>query len=217
MSLPLNNKLSAGTFAKMLLDVGAVQLSPDEPFVWASGKVSPVYCDNRLTLSDSGIRRAIAHGMVALIEQEGWGPEVIAGTATAGIPHATLVADRLALPLVYVRSAPKGHGRGRQVEGKLREGQRVVIIEDLVSTGSSVCKVAQALREAGAIVEGMVAIFSYQLPEAEENLRQAQLPWRTLTNFDVLLQVAQQKGQLSPDSLKVLQEWRETPDQWNVT
>lgn len=198
-----------------LLAIGAVSLSPEKPFTWASGLRSPIYCDNRLTLSYPAVRRAISDGFVAALARHGLGPAVVVGTATAGIPHAAWLAERLDLPMAYVRSKPKEHGRGNQVEGRIEAGQGVVVVEDLVSTGLSSVGVVDALKAAGARVLAVLAIFSYGLPDAEAAFARAGVPLHTLTTFDTLLDVALSQNLLSPDLIESLRTWRHDPRSWS--
>lgn len=202
------------SLAHDLLRIGAVELRPGTPFTWASGLKSPIYCDNRLTLSEPEVRSRLADGFIALVEKHGWSPDVIAGTATAGIPHAAWLADRLNLPLVYVRSKPKGHGRGNQIEGRLRRGARVLLIEDLVSTGGSSLAAVEALRDAGAEVIATLAIFSYAFDRARTAFDEADVPLYTLTDYPALIEVARASGSLSEGEHSALQAWREDPDGW---
>ena len=162
--------------AKDLLAIEAVFLSPNEPFTWASGLKSPIYCDNRITMSYPKVRKAIAQGLAEKIKQAFPDVEVIAGTATAGIPHAAWVAEILDLPMVYIRSKAKDHGKGNQIEGRIFEGQKMVVIEDLISTGQSVLEATEAAKREGANVLGVTAIFTYELPAGEENFAKAELP-----------------------------------------
>ena len=201
--------------ASHLLDIGAVALSPDEPFTWASGLKSPIYCDNRLTMAYPPIRRDLTSGFARLIHEHHLAPEVIVGTATAGIPHAAWLAEHLDLPMAYVRSQPKGHGRGNQIEGKLEAGQRVVVVEDLVSTGMSSMAVVQAVREVGVEVAALLAIFSYGIPQATAQFTEADVPFYTLTDFDTLLEVAREQGVLSPEALRSLQAWQQDRFGWS--
>ena len=193
--------------AEALLSIGAVRFNPDEPFTWASGIKSPIYCDNRLTMSYPGVRKRIAEGLMELIRMEYPETEVIAGTATAGIPHAAWVSDLMELPMVYIRSKPKGHGRGNQIEGELKEGSRTVIIEDLISTGGSSLIAASAAKDAGADVLGVVSIFTYGLEKAEKNFREAGLPHHSLTDFDALANAAADSGVIPAGSLPGLLDW----------
>lgn len=200
--------------AKDLLEINAVKLSPKEPFTWASGLKSPIYCDNRLTISYPKIRRAITKGLAQLIKENFPTVEVIAGTATAGIPHAAFIAEELNLPLVYVRSKPKDHGQGRQIEGVLKKGAKTVVIDDLLSTGGSVLKAVKAAENEDADVLGVAAIFSYQLKALEENFNKARLPFITLTNYTELLSAALETGHISAAEEEILQKWRLDPAAW---
>ncbi|MFT8392761.1 MAG: orotate phosphoribosyltransferase [Liquorilactobacillus ghanensis] len=197
-----------------LLKIKAVSLSPQQPFTWASGIKSPIYCDNRLTISYPQVRRQIAIGLAELIKAQFPQVEVIAGTATAGIPHAAWVADLLNLPMIYVRSKPKDHGQGRQIEGVLQPGQKTVLIDDLISTGGSVLKAVAAARKEQAEVIGVAGIFGYQLAAAEQNFTAAQVPFATLTNYTELIAAAQEQQELSTADLTLLQAWRQDPTNW---
>jgi orotate phosphoribosyltransferase len=192
-----------------------VLLRPDAPFTWASGLQSPIYCDNRLTLSDPAVRRRLTDGFLAVLAREGLVPDVVAGTATAGIPHAAWLADRLEKPLVYVRASPKGYGRGNQIEGRLGEGARVVLVEDLVSTGGSSLAAVETLCAAGAEVRAVVAVFSYGLARAEEAFRVAGVPLFALSDYDALLTAARAEGRLDDGALAALRAWREDPQAWS--
>ncbi len=194
--------------AKELLAIEAVALRPNNYFTWTSGIQSPIYCDNRITMSYPSIRREIAAGMVEVIKEKYPAVEVIAGTATAGIPHAAWVSELLDLPMIYVRDSAKKHGKTNQIEGRVLEGQKVVIIEDLISTGLSSLKVAKALREAGAEVLGVVAIFSYELTKAHEAFSQAEVEYVTLTNYPVLVEEAVASNFIHQDDVEKLLEWR---------
>ena len=194
--------------AKELLAIEAVALRPNNYFTWTSGIKSPIYCDNRITMSYPSIRREIASGMVEVIKEKYPAVEVIAGTATAGIPHAAWVSELLDLPMIYVRDSAKKHGKTNQIEGRVLEGQKVVIIEDLISTGLSSLKVAKALREAGAEVLGVVAIFSYELKKAHEAFSQAEVEYVTLTNYPVLVEEAVASDFIHQDDVEKLLEWR---------
>lgn len=197
-----------------LLKIKAVALSPQKPFIWASGIKSPIYCDNRLTISYPSIREAIAAGLASLIKEKFPTVEVIAGTATAGIPHAAWVAEKLNLPMIYVRSKPKDHGQGRQIEGVLKPEQKTVLIDDLISTGGSVLKAVKAAQKEQAEVIGVVGIFSYQLAAATENFAAAKIPFATLTNYRELIEVAQESNYIDADDLQLLQAWRKDPQNW---
>ena len=194
--------------AKDLLAIQAVALRPNDYFTWTSGIKSPIYCDNRITMSYPSIRREIAAGMVEVIKEKYPAVEVVAGTATAGIPHAAWVSELLDLPMIYVRDSAKKHGKTNQIEGRVLEGQKVVIIEDLISTGLSSLKVAKALREAGAEVLGVVAIFSYELKKAHEAFSQAEVEYVTLTNYPVLVEEAVASDFIHQDDVEKLLEWR---------
>lgn len=206
----------AADLARDLLRIGAVELRPNDPFTWASGLRSPIYCDNRLTLSEPAVRRRLTDGFAALVEAHGLAPDVVAGTATAGIPHAAWLAERLGLPMVYVRSSPKGHGRGNQIEGRLAARARVVLVEDLVSTGGSSLAAVEALREAGAEVLATLAVFSYAFDRAAAAFEEAGVPLATLTDYPALLGVATEMGVVSEADLAALRAWREDPDGWSA-
>lgn len=182
--------------AEQLLTIEAVFLSPNDPFTWSSGLKSPIYCDNRLTLSYPEVRKNIAEGLSALIREHYPQAEMIAGTATAGIPHAAWVSDLLNLPMSYVRSKPKGHGKGNQIEGKVHEGQKVVVVEDLISTGGSVITAVRALREAGCEVIGAVSIFTYELQKGTEMLEEEGIHSVSLTDYSSLIETALKKGSI---------------------
>ena len=194
--------------AKELLAIEAVALRPNNYFTWTSGIKSPIYCDNRITMSYPAIRREIASGMVEVIKDKFPAVEVVAGTATAGIPHAAWVSELLDLPMIYVRDSAKKHGKTNQIEGRVLEGQKVVIIEDLISTGLSSLKVANALREAGAEVLGVVAIFSYELKKAQDAFEEAGVEYITLTNYPILVEEAVAIEYIHQDDVEKLLEWR---------
>lgn len=202
--------------AKDLLSIKAVELSPAKPFTWASGLKSPIYCDNRLTISYPEIRTRIAQGIAAQIKDRYPDAEVIAGTATAGIPHAAWVAAELNLPLVYVRSKPKDHGQGRQVEGVLPNGAKTVVIDDLLSTGGSVLKAVTAAQNEGAQVIGVAGIFSYQLPQLDANFQEAGIPYTTITNYTELLDAAVEENYVTVEDRAVLADWRQDPQAWGA-
>lgn len=201
--------------AEKLLEINAVALKPEEPFTWASGLRSPIYCDNRLTLSYPEVRKAIASGLKQLIVENFPGTEVIAGTATAGIPHAAWVSDLMDLPMCYVRSKAKGHGKGNQIEGKAEAGQKVVVVEDLISTGGSVITAVQALKEAGCDVLGVVSIFTYGLEKGKELLQENEITSKSLTDFETLIEVAISKGIVTEDDQKSLLLWSKNPAEWS--
>ncbi|MRH42197.1 orotate phosphoribosyltransferase [Aquibacillus halophilus] len=195
--------------AKDLYQIEAIQIKPDRSFTWTSGIKSPIYCDNRLSLSYPAVRDRIAAAFVEIIEVMEDKPDVIAGCATAGIPHAAWVAQKLNLPMVYVRDKPKAHGKGNQIEGKVTEGQKVIIIEDLISTGGSSINSALALREVGAEVLSVLAIFSYGIKQANENFTNNNLSVTTITDFDVLLKELIGLERLTTNEEADLLEWRD--------
>ena len=197
--------------AKDLLKIQAVFLSPDKPFTWASGIKSPVYCDNRLTLTAPGVRTDVETGLKELIEENYPEAEVLMGTSTAGIAHAAITAHLMGLPMGYVRSGNKDHGRQNRIEGKLEKGQKVVVVEDLISTGGSVIEVVDALREAGADVLGIVSIFTYGMKKGLERLAAADVKNVSLTNLDVLSEVAAQEGYIKPEDVNRLIAFRNNP------
>lgn len=197
--------------AKDLLKIQAVFLSPDKPFTWASGIKSPVYCDNRLTLTAPEVRTDVETGLKELIEENYPEAEVLMGTSTAGIAHAAITAHLMNLPMGYVRSGNKDHGRQNRIEGKLEKGQKVVVVEDLISTGGSVIEVVDALREAGAEVLGIVSIFTYGMKKGLERLAAADVKNVSLTNLDVLSEVAAQEGYIKPEDVKRLIAFRNNP------
>lgn len=197
--------------AKDLLKIQAVFLSPDKPFTWASGIKSPVYCDNRLTLTAPEVRTDVETGLKALIEENYPDAEVLMGTSTAGIAHAAITAHLMGLPMGYVRSGNKDHGRQNRIEGKLEKGQKVVVVEDLISTGGSVIDVVDALREAGAEVLGIVSIFTYGMQKGLDRLAAAEVKNISLTNLDVLSEVAAQEGYIKPEDVNRLIAFRNNP------
>lgn len=197
--------------AKDLLKIQAVFLSPDKPFTWASGIKSPVYCDNRLTLTAPEVRTDVENRLKALIEENYPDAEVLMGTSTAGIAHAAITAHLMGLPMGYVRSGNKDHGRQNRIEGKLEKGQKVVVVEDLISTGGSVIEVVDALREAGAEVLGIVSIFTYGMKKGLERLAAADVKNVSLTNLDVLSEVAAQEGYIKPEDVNRLIAFRNNP------
>ncbi|MDM5246849.1 orotate phosphoribosyltransferase [Lysinibacillus sp. G4S2] len=193
--------------AHAMLKVGAVELNPTELFTWASGIKSPIYCDTRLTISDPVIRKQLANGLASLIKENFGATEIVAGTATAGIPHAAWVSDILELPMVYVRSKAKEHGRGNQIEGKYAAGQKVVVVEDIVSTGGSSITAVEALRAAGCEVLGVVCVYTYNLPRAEQAFDEAGIKYVSLTNFDYLIEAANESGTINEGDIPFLKEW----------
>ncbi|RSL31286.1 orotate phosphoribosyltransferase [Salibacterium salarium] len=198
--------------AEELLKIEAVSLSPNNPYTWTSGIKSPIYCDNRLTLSYPGLRKSIANGLAEMVKEKFGDADVVAGTATAGIPHAALVADLLDLPMIYVRSSSKSHGKENRIEGHLPSDQKVVIIEDLISTAGSVVKVKDAVTEGGATVLGTAAIFTYGLNKGEEVLREANLSYYTLTDYGTLIDTALQNNYLTDQEAERLHLWKKDPE-----
>lgn len=200
--------------AHHLLRIQAIQLRPDQPFTWASGWKSPIYCDNRISLSDPEARTYIKNSLAAAIKGYFKDVDVIAGVATAGIAQGALVADLLDLPFCYVRPEPKKHGMGNQIEGSIKAGQKAVLIEDLISTGGSSLKAADALRAMGVEVLGMVAIFTYGFEIATDNFKNASVPCYTLSNYDALVEEAIKLDYISETQLVTLQDWRLNPSEW---
>lgn len=197
--------------AKDLLSIGAVFLRPEEPFTWASGIKSPIYCDNRLTLTAPAVRTDVEKGLAEIIKKHYPDAEVLMGTSTAGIAHAAITAHLLDMPMGYVRSGAKDHGRGNQIEGKLEKGQKVVVIEDLISTGGSVIEVVDALRAAGAEVLGIASIFTYGMKKGLDRLAAAEVKNVSLTNLDVIAEVAAEIGYIKPEDVSRLIAFRNNP------
>lgn len=197
--------------ASCLLEIKAVFLRPQEPFTWASGIKSPIYCDNRLTLSYPHIRNQVEQGLAENIRKHYPDCEVVAGTSTAGIAHAALVADILGLPMCYVRSSAKDHGRNNQIEGKVEKGQKVVVVEDLISTGGSVIEVVNVLREVGAEVLGIASIFTYGLQKGIDRMQEAQMKNVSLSNYDALVEVAVEQDYIKAEDVKKLQAFQKNP------
>ena len=211
----VNNIEMAAQTAEFLLTVKAVKLNNEHPFTWASGRKSPIYCDNRVTLSYPEIRTFIRQHFVEVI-RESWGDvDVIAGVATGGIAQGALVAQELGKPFVYVRSEQKSHGLTNQIEGEIHAGQSVVVIEDLVSTGKSSLIAVRALREKGCVVKGMAAIFTYGLQVAADNFAKEDVELQTLTDYDTLIGVAKEKDYIQADALESLSAWRVNPEKWS--
>ncbi|GJM31313.1 MAG: orotate phosphoribosyltransferase [Saprospiraceae bacterium] len=204
----------AKEIAKKLLQINAIKLSPQKPFTWASGLRSPIYCDNRIVLSHPEVRRFVIDAFEEKSKTFS-GFDIIAGVATAGIAHGALLAAQLDLPMIYVRSKPKGHGRQNQIEGELPIGAKVLVIEDLISTGGSVLQAVEVLRENGAEVCGVMAIFSYGFSQAQQAFTQANCPYLTLSEYDVLLEEATQSNYISSDERSNLQKWRIDPQGWS--
>jgi orotate phosphoribosyltransferase len=210
------NKDTAEKTAELLLQINAIKLNPSTPFLWASGWNSPIYCDNRLTLSFPAIRNYIRDEFVHQIEAIYGKPDVIAGVATGAIGIGILVAEVMGLPFVYVRPEAKKHGRQNQVEGFLQKGQNIVVVEDLISTGNSSLQAVEALKNAGGNVKGMLAIFSYGFDVATENFKKANVELNTLSNYDHLLHLAVAKKYITEEELETLQEWSKNPAEWNI-
>lgn len=200
--------------AEKLLQVQAVRLSPEKPFVWASGWNSPIYCDNRKVLSFPYVRDFIKSEMCSVIFEQFPEAEVLAGVATAGIPWGAMAADQLKLPYIYVRPKPKEHGLGNQIEGSFTAGQKVIVIEDLISTGKSSLQVVDVLKNAGVTILGMVSIFNYGFDVAVKAFADAGVPFKSLTNYSSLISLAVEKGLVSADTESLLMEWRKDPANW---
>ncbi len=209
------NKETAQKTAESLLQINAIKLNPKNPFIWASGWNSPIYCDNRITLSFPEIRKFLQQEFAKNILQKYPQVEVIAGVATGAIGIGLLVAEALDLPFVYVRPEPKKHGRKNQIEGYLQPGKKVVVIEDLISTGKSSLQAVEALKENEAIILGMAAIFTYEFQVAEDNFAQASIELTTLSNYSSLLNAAVEQNYIADHELQTLREWRENPSVWN--
>jgi len=208
------DKDTAKKTAELLLQIKAIKLSPNEPFNWASGWKSPIYCDNRVTLSYPPVRLFLKEEMSKIVEQNYGKPDVIAGVATGAIAIGVLIAQELGVPFIYVRPEPKKHGRKNQIEGHLEPGQNVVVIEDLISTGKSSLNAVEALKEAGAVVKGMVAIFSYEFDVAKENFEKGNITLTTLSSYTHLLQQASDTQYITEEELNTLQDWRKNPGEW---
>jgi len=200
--------------AEFLLQIKAIKLQPNNPFTWASGWKSPIYCDNRITLSHPTIRTYIRQQLTRMIQEKFGAVGCIAGVATAGIPQGALVAQELGLPFIYVRSKPKDHGTGNMIEGDVLTGKRVVVIEDLISTGKSSLQAVEALRAADYDVAGLAAIFSYGFDIAEDNFKEANCPFVTLSNYGALIKYASENQYILPNDVEVLKQWRESPSTW---
>lgn len=213
----VRDKGTAIKTAELLLQIKAIKLQPQEPFTWASGWQSPIYCDNRVTLSYPVVRNFLREQITHQIEQLYGKPDVIAGVATGAIGIGMLVADYMNLPFIYVRPEPKKHGRKNQIEGQLHKGQKVVVIEDLISTGNSSLNAVAALREAGAEIKGMVALFSYGFSQAIENFNQHKVQLTTLSDYDHLIIQAQNTGYLKEIEITLLKSWKENPSAWQAS
>ncbi|MGZ5282547.1 MAG: orotate phosphoribosyltransferase [Bacteroidia bacterium] len=210
----LYNERIARQIADFLLEIKAVLLAPKEPFTWASGWKSPIYCDNRLVLSELEARNFLKINWAEAIKATFPDANALAGVATAGIAHAALLADELQLPMAYVRSKPKEHGTGKNIEGKLAPDSKAVVIEDLISTGKSSLQAVQSLRDEGIKVEGLFAIFTYDFPEAQKAFTEANVSFYTLCSYPVLLERALEKNYIKQEDLPLLQSWRENPSAW---
>ena len=206
----------AKEIARDLLKIKAVYLKPEEPFTWASGIQSPIYTDNRVTLAYPETRTLIEDGFVEKIRAEFPDVEVIAGTATAGIPHGAIIADKMNLPFAYIRSKPKDHGAGNQIEGRVAPGQKMVVIEDLISTGGSVLDAIAAAKREGADVIGAAAIFTYELPKADKNFSEAGVKLVTLSNYTELIHLAEQEGYINAEGLALLKRFKEDQENWHL-
>ncbi|MBZ2147521.1 orotate phosphoribosyltransferase [Streptococcus gordonii] len=206
----------AKEIARDLLKIKAVYLKPEEPFTWASGIKSPIYTDNRVTLAYPETRTLIEDGFVEKIRAEFPDVEVIAGTATAGIPHGAIIADKMNLPFAYIRSKPKDHGAGNQIEGRVAPGQKMVVIEDLISTGGSVLDAIAAAKREGADVIGAAAIFTYELPKADKNFSEAGVKLVTLSNYTELIHLAEQEGYINAEGLALLKRFKEDQENWHL-
>ncbi len=201
--------------AEFLLQIKAIKLQPSNPFTWASGWKSPIYCDNRITLSHPGIRTYIRQKLTVLIQDQFGTVDCIAGVATAGIPHGAILADALGIPFIYVRSKPKEHGLTNTIEGDLKHGQHVLVVEDTISTGGSSLKAVADLRAAGAEVAGMIAIYKYGFESAAQRFEDEGVILKTLTNYDFLIRVAEREGHINKNELETLQLWRKNPQEWS--
>ena len=211
------NKETAKKTAELLLQIKAIKLEPQDPFTWASGWKSPIYCDNRIILSYPMIRNYVREHFAKQIEEKYGKPDIIAGVATGAIGIGMLVAEYLSLPFIYVRPEPKGHGRKNQIEGNLEDGQSVVVIEDLISTGKSSLNAVKALEEAGANIKGMFAIFTYGFQEAEDNIKNHNLDVFTLSDYDHLVETAKKTSYINEDEAFTLRDWRRDPQNWKAS
>lgn len=208
------DKDTANNTAEQLLKIKAIKLQPKNPFIWASGWKSPIYCDNRITLSYPAIRNFLRINMAKAIEEKYGKPDVIAGVATGAIAIGVLIAQELGIPFIYVRPEPKKHGRKNQIEGYLEKGSNVVVVEDLISTGKSSLQAVEALKEENANVKGMMAIFTYGFPIADENFKKANIDLTTLSDYTTLLEQAVKEEYITAKELSLIQEWRKAPDVW---
>lgn len=206
----------AKDIARILLDIRAVSLSPQKPYRYTSGILSPIYCDNRLIISYPQARDTIITAFLQVIESQALAFDVVAGTATAGIPHAAFIADRLQKPMVYVRASSKAHGKQNQIEGKIESGQRVLVIEDLVSTGKSALEACEALRNAGAVVTDCLAIFTYQFKDTDQQFQQHTLKLHTLTHFHALIELALMQQLITEKEYHLVKQWNHDPQAWEA-
>ncbi len=207
---------TASKVAEFLLQIKAIKLQPDQPFTWASGWKSPIYCDNRIALSYPRVRTFIRQELVKLIESKFGRPDIIAGVATAAIAPGALVAEAMGLPFVYIRPNPKEHGRQNTIEGEVQPNQSAVVIEDLISTGGSSLKAVEELRKNNVLVKGLVSIFTYGFENANENFKKAACPWYSLSNYDVLIKQAIATGYVRKEELPLLEAWRKKPEIWKI-
>ncbi len=213
----VKNTETAALVAEHLLQIKAIKLNNSTPFIWASGLHSPIYCDNRIALSYPKVRNYIRQQLVNQIREEYGLVDVIAGVATAGIPQGILVAQEMGLPFIYVRSSKKAHGLANQIEGELREGQQVVVVEDLISTGKSSLNAVEAIREAGGNIKGMAAIFTYGLPMADKNFKEANCPLFALSSYEIMIKKAIEKEYISEKDKDSILEWKKDPQAWSDT
>lgn len=200
--------------AEKLLQINAIKLNPNQPYTWASGWKSPIYCDNRKILSYPYVRDFIKSELCNVVFEQFPDADMVAGVATAGIAWGAMVADQLKLPFIYVRPKAKEHGLGNQIEGDIQQGKRVVVIEDLISTGMSSLKVVEVLKQYGVTIEGMVSIFNYGFPQAVQAFQEKSVTWKSLTNYPVLLQLAKEKGIIDSSREEILLKWQENPSEW---
>ncbi|WP_120689015.1 orotate phosphoribosyltransferase [Salipaludibacillus neizhouensis] len=201
--------------AKILLSIKAVSLNPENPYTWSSGMKSPIYCDNRLIMSSPEERKTVIEIFTSYIKEHFSEVEVVAGTATAGIPHAAWIADHLGIPMIYVRSSSKGHGKQNRIEGKLETGKKVLVIEDLISTGGSSIEAAESVKEAGGSILGICSIFTYELAAAKAAEQEAGYPLKSLTTYSTLIDVAAENNMITEKDLYLLQEWQKNPKTWS--
>jgi len=211
----IHNKDTAFRIADELLKIKAIKLRPQNPFTWASGWKSPIYCDNRITLSFPAVRTYIRQEFCAAILAQYGKPDIIAGVATGGVPQGVLVAQELGIPFIYIRNAPKEHGMGNLIEGLYEKGQKVVVVEDLISTGGSSIKAVESLREAGLIIKGLAAIFSYGFSVAELSFNKAECHYITLSDYSTLIEQALSSNYITEDDLLELRKWKENPSKWH--